>query len=162
MVLRETIGLPVDIPFSISHAFSKIGRAALKLSTGFKYPAGNSLKRSESSSEMARSTFGCKAKATEGGSLPAEGVSRELYEVLLAALNGSEPGDDTRVVFGITVLLSFSLDGFSTATGRGLSVGAAVPAEPKRALAFLKISRNGMVMFANGLPTSRARFLPVW
>ena len=73
---------------------------------------------------MARSTFGCKANATDGGSLPAEGDSLEFGEELLAALNGSEPGDDIFVVFGITVLLSFSLDGFSTGAGRTRSAVA--------------------------------------
>src|SRR6476619_1712313 len=103
MVARETIGLPVDIPFSISFAFNKIGCAGLKVSTGFRYPCGNSDKRSESSREIARSTFGCKANATDGGSLPGEGVNLALGVELLAALNGSEPGDDVFTVFGITV-----------------------------------------------------------
>ena len=81
---------------------------------------GTCSRMSESSSEIARSTFGCSDKATAGGKLrldEAAGTGPEAVLIdgaKLAALKGS--ADDDRVVCGNTVLLNFWSDGFSTRT----------------------------------------------
>jgi hypothetical protein len=70
---------------------------------------------------MARSIFGCIAKATAGGKPrldEAAGIGPEAMLIdgaKLAALKGSVAADD-RVLFGNTVLLNFWPVGFSTRT----------------------------------------------
>src|ERR1700682_3622044 len=116
-------------------------RLASKLAADFTYPPGTCSRISDNCSEMARSTFGSKARAMAGGR------SRPPVWAPDAVRKGSG-ATNVFVAFGITVLLKRSSGRFSTTTRRdAVETGAAATVRGEnRILAFLKRLRNGMVM----------------
>src|SRR5438270_3037793 len=111
--------------------------------------------------EMARSNFGSRARARAGGRLLDRGFFGEAVilrapsssggamaraGVAPAALRNGSGGENERVACGNTVLLSRSLAGFFTARFGATGATGSVFTGVKRAVSFLKRSRNGIVI----------------
>src|ERR1700674_2804844 len=111
--------------------------------------------------EMARSSFGSRARARAGGRLLDRGFFGEAVilrspssrggalaraGVAPAALRNGSGGENERVACGNTVLLSRSLAGFFTSRIGVTGTGGSAVAEVNRAVILLKRSRNGIVI----------------
>src|SRR5438309_4640484 len=168
------VGFWSGIPFSISDAFNETRTLASRISTGLMYPAGTRSIESAIRNEMARSSFGSRARARAGGrwlDCPLFGEAVILRapsssggvlvraDVAPAALRNGSGGENERVACGNTVLLSRSLAGFfATRTGEHVGFCSATSGA-QRDVSFLKRLRNGIVIAFNGPPPLLATLL---